>query len=489
MFDQLKSKKIDVAISKGNAPEESVLKSIENLGGITNFINEGDQVFIKFNLSLPGGFPINTNPEVLGAVISLCNAAGAKKIFIGSFPLKRIPLKVIYEYLNIQKYIENLGAELVYLDNSDLFNKKETKQEDLKIIKKESFSVIQLSNKEVIIPKLILDSDKFIVINQVNVNPLFKFNLALLNSCSLIPTIQQEFENDSLPVKDYVSSDKYRKNLISKTLDLYETKQPDLVINDIFYILEGAGPYIYRDSNLKKTGLAIAGKNGIAVDLITLKVLNEEIDKEFIVEAKNRSINVPNLSDIKIHGEKIEDITVNIQLCESNLENINVLNFDVKKGKYCSGCFLQAYHFLNLMKTYMIKDLKYNPYNSFLIGENPSEPANLGNIILFGFCSINSTKNHKFRKITLNKKKKIKKGAKGKKFKEKKDEKEGAIKEKPNKRILELPGCPPSIFECIELMLKYYGKKNVPNLNFFNKINRISIPKKINKIFKIWEAL
>ena len=409
MFDQLKSKKIDVAISKGNIPEESVLKSIENLGGITKFINEGDQVFIKFNLSLPGGFPINTNPKVLGTVISSCKDAGAKKILLGSFPLKRIPLKIIYEYLDIQKFIENLGAELVYLDNSDLFNKKEIKQEDLKKIKKESFSVIQLSSKEVIIPKLILDSDKFIVINQVNVNPLFKINLVLLNSYSIIPTIQQEIKNISQSGKNFLSTDKYRRELYSRILDLYEIKQPDLVINDMFYILEGAGPYIYRDSNLKKTGLVIAGKNGIAVDLITLKVLNEEIDEEIIIEAKNRKINFPNLSGIKIHGEKIEDITINIQLCESNLENINVLNFDVKTGRYCSGCFLQAYHFLNLMKTYMVKDLKYSVFNNFLIGKNPNEPVNLGNIILFGACSINSTKNHKFRKVSISKKKKLKK--------------------------------------------------------------------------------
>ncbi|KKN58960.1 hypothetical protein LCGC14_0546910 [marine sediment metagenome] len=489
MFDQLKSKKIDVAISRGNNPEESVLNSIENLGGITKFINEGDQVFIKFNLSLPGGFPINTNPKVLGTVISSCKAAGAKKILIGSFPLKRLPLKIIYEYLDIQKFIENLGAELVYLDNSDFFNKKEIKQEDLKKIKKESFSVIKLSSKEVIIPKLILDSDKFIIINQVNVNPLFKVNLALLSSYSIVPTIQQEIKNISQSGKDFLSIDKYRRDLNARILDLYEIKQPDLVINDMFYILEGAGPYIYRDSNLIKTGLIIAGKNGIAVDLITLKVLNEEIDKKFIIEAKSRNLNVPNLSSIKIHGEKIENINIKIHLCESNLENIRVLNFDVKTGRYCSGCFLQAYHFLNLMKTYMVKDLKYNPYNSCLIGEDPTEPVNLGNIILFGACSINSTKNHKFRKVTISKKKKIKKEAKRKNFKEKKDAEEVIIKEKANKRILELPGCPPSIFDCLELMVKYYGKKNVPNLNLFNKINRIFIPKKIYKTFKLWEAL
>ncbi len=487
MFDQLKSKKIDVAISKGNNPKESVLKSIENLGGMTKFIEEGDQVFIKFNLSLPGGFPINSNPDVLAAIITSCKVAGASKILVGSFPLKRIPLKTIFESLDIQNFIENLGAELVYLDSSHLFNKKEIKPEDLKKIKKESFSIVQLSNKEVYIPKLILDSDTFIVINQVNVNLLFKINLALLNVCSIVPTHQQDFENISPPGNDYILSDKYRIDLNSRILDLYEIKHPDLTINDMFYILEGAGPYVYRDSKLKKTGLTIAGKNGIAVDLITLKVLNEEFNKDFIIEAEKRKFIIPTLSDIKIHGEKIKDIAINIKLCESNLENIRILNFDLKTGKYCSGCYLQAYHFLNLMKTYMVKDLKYNPYNSFLIGLNPSQPGNLGNIILFGTCSINSTKNYNFRKIEI--KKKIKKKANQRKNKEKNDESEEKIKRKANKKILELPGCPPRIFECLKLMENYYGKKNVPNLKLFNQINQFSVSKKLNKKFKEWEVL
>jgi len=46
MLDQLKSKKIEVSVSKGDIPAECVLKSIENLGGISTFVNEGAQVCI-----------------------------------------------------------------------------------------------------------------------------------------------------------------------------------------------------------------------------------------------------------------------------------------------------------------------------------------------------------------------------------------------------------------------------------------------------------
>ena len=490
MFDQLKSKKINVAISKGNSPRECVLKSIETLGGISKFINEGDQVFIKFNVTIPGGFPINTNPEVIGAIISSCKKAGARKILLGSFPLKRIPLKVIFDYLGIQEYFESLGAQLVYLDNSDIFCKDPIKPEELKKIKDTSFLKIPVNDTEYLFPKIILDSDKLIIVNQVNVNPLFNCNLSLMNSYSNIPPIHQEIVKDSHTTQEYVSHDKYRKDLVSQILDVFTIKKPDLVINDTFYILEGAGPYIYKDSNLLKPGFIIAGENGGAVDLITLTTLNINIDKnELIIEARKRNINIPALSSIKVLGEKIGEITTDIQLCVSNLKDIRVMNFELNTGKYCSGCFKQAYHLLNLMKTYMVKDLKYNVYNSFLIGENPTEPENLSNIILFGDCSISSTVNHKFRKIVNIVKQDIKKKKENKKSKEKKIKEPVTKKEKPNKKILELPGCPPRVFDCIKLVLNYYGRKNVPNLNLLSKINNLWISGKSSKNLKMWEAL
>ena len=57
MKDQSDLKNTEVAIVKGNTPGETVLKGIEIFGGINKFIEEGDQVFIKFNLCLPTGFP------------------------------------------------------------------------------------------------------------------------------------------------------------------------------------------------------------------------------------------------------------------------------------------------------------------------------------------------------------------------------------------------------------------------------------------------
>ncbi len=490
MLTHSKSKKPEVAIIKGDTPKECLLKGIDTLGGISKVINEGDQVFIKFNLCLPGGFPTNTNLDVLQTLIISCKKAGAKKVYLGSFPLKGVPIKVISELLNLKEYFQSLGAELAFLDNSDNFESKEFNRDQLKQIKYNSHTMVQIKDNEFLVPNIILNSNKFISVNQINVNPLFKLNLSLLNLYSIIPTKYQEIGKKFHETTEYISRDQYKKDLISNILDVFTIKQPNLIINDLYYMLEGAGPYIYKDSDLKKTGLMIIGEDAISVDLITLDALNININEsELIQQAQNKNIIVPKISDIRILGEKIDDTRTNVKLCASKLDDIRVKNVSINSGRYCSGCFKQAYHLLNFMKTYMSKDLKYNNSNSLVIGENPTEPEKAGNIILFGDCAINSTKDYNFRKIVTEHKTDLIGNAKRKFKKESKYKKKVKVKEKPNKSILNLSGCPPDVFNCLELILKYYRKKSLPNLNLLTKVNKFWIKgESVNKL-NIWEAL
>ena len=121
MLSHSKSKKPEVVISRGNTPKESLIKGIEQLGGISKFISEGDHVFVKFNLNLPGGFPINTNFDVLEALIVSCKEAGEDKVYLGSFPLKGIPIKIISDLYDLKEHFKTFGADLIFLDNSDNF--------------------------------------------------------------------------------------------------------------------------------------------------------------------------------------------------------------------------------------------------------------------------------------------------------------------------------------------------------------------------------
>ena len=201
----------EVAIIKGDTPQESVLKGFDILGGISTFIDEGDKVVIKFNLNLPGGFPTNTNFDVITAVVESCKNAKAEKIYLGSFPLKGVPVKKISNLLNLEEYFRNIGAELIYLDNSNIFDEKNFKKDQLNIVKTDSFSTYSINNREFLVPKVILDSDKLISINQVNVDPLFKINNSLMNSSSIVSPKYQELGVKKTDESEYISLDQYHR--------------------------------------------------------------------------------------------------------------------------------------------------------------------------------------------------------------------------------------------------------------------------------------
>jgi Ni,Fe-hydrogenase I small subunit len=105
-----------------------------------------------------------------------------------------------------------------------------------------------------------------------------------------------------------------------------------------------------------------------------------------------------------------------------------------------------------------------------LTGENPPEPESLDHIIVFGDCAIKSTKNGEFRTIRTPSDKNYIETIKGKIGKDQKSQKVTKVKEKTNKQVIEIPGCPPNLFESLNSILKYYGKSQAPNLSFYNNL-------------------
>jgi uncharacterized protein (DUF362 family) len=445
----------EVVISKNSNPSKAITNGIEKLGGISGIVQKGDQVFVKINLRAPYGFPANVNFDSLRTIINLCKVAEAKNVIVGGFPDNGIRTESISNILGLQSYVDNLGAEFLFLDDQNLAPLK----------------TVELGEKTIEIPKIILETDKLIIFNQVSVDPLFKCTISLLNSYSLVPNKYQEIQKITRPGKDYLFLDQYKQDLISNILDVYSIKKPSLVINDMFDFLEGAGPYVYKDSNLLHTGLVVIGRDAVAVDLITLKLFNIDLLKsDILLEARNRKLGITDESKINLIGENLEDNRLEVKFSAYRLDDIIIKNTTIKAGRICSGCFKEAYHLLNYVKTHMTKDLKYIKKQYFLTGENPPEPESLDHIIVFGECAINSTKNREFRTIRTSSDKNYVETIKGKIGKEIKSQKAPKVKEKTNKQVIEIPGCPPNLFESLNSILKYYGKSQAPNLSFYNNL-------------------
>ncbi|TFF89179.1 MAG: DUF362 domain-containing protein [Promethearchaeota archaeon] len=448
----------DVALEKGERPSDVLEKAFDHLGGIDKIIQKNDVVFIKISFKRPQGFPANVNYDSLGKLIDLCRQAGAKKIYVGDFPADGNNSDILADITGLRCFLESKTAIIANLEDKELFPSRP----------------ISINGKQVQVPSIILDADRLIVLNQVNVHPLFTYSLSYLNIFTLISNKYQKIQKNVRPGKDYLHLDQYKQDLITHILAVSTIKPPTLVINDLFYVMEGAGPQIYKDSRCKQTNLCVLGKNPYLVDSVTLKLIGEKIsDNALLLEARDLQSKQIDLDEIKVLGESIPDVKFKLQKCASKLEDIEVKNCFLKKGRYCSGCHEKAYHFLNFLKSNMTKDLKYMGYFSFLIGEAPSDPDVESDIILFGDCAVESTKDRDFRNIIIpQKQKKITKIMRKLNKAQKTQSQRSKKKTVKNKRVLELPGCPPDLNKCYDMLLKYYGKHTVPNLKLLDSLKR-----------------
>ncbi|MCJ7809754.1 MAG: DUF362 domain-containing protein, partial [Desulfobulbaceae bacterium] len=98
----------------GYSVKDLTRKVFDAAGGIGRFVSKGDVVVIKPNISWARApqLAATTNPEVLEAVIELCQEAGAKKVRIADNTIH--DARRCFAVTGVGKVAEKTGAELVY---------------------------------------------------------------------------------------------------------------------------------------------------------------------------------------------------------------------------------------------------------------------------------------------------------------------------------------------------------------------------------------
>ena len=74
----------EMVVAQGDDLRQLVARAIQELGGIKRFISRGDVVVIKPNMAWDRTpeQAANTNPDVVAAMVRLCQEAGAKKVIV-----------------------------------------------------------------------------------------------------------------------------------------------------------------------------------------------------------------------------------------------------------------------------------------------------------------------------------------------------------------------------------------------------------------------
>ena len=277
----LPSKSGDLVAVMGESPSAMLNKAIEELGGIAKYVSPGQKVVIKPNIgwNKRPEMAVNTNPEVVGALVKLCVDAGAKEVLV--FDHTCHEWTACYENSGIKDATEKNGGIIIPGNNEADYIKVK-----LPLGKKV---------KETTIHKAIIASDVWFNVPVLKHHGGAKISLSLKNRMGII-------------------WDRRKFHLIGlhhciADVATYE-KQPVLNIIDGYRCLTQNGPQGKSTEDVLDTRILFASTDPVAVDTAAVKffVQAKDIklkDVKYITYAERHKLGTQDLSKINIKKIKL----------------------------------------------------------------------------------------------------------------------------------------------------------------------------------------
>jgi len=324
-----------VSIVKCNTYEQedvnkSIKETLDNLGGIHNYVKEGDRVLIKANL-LMGKRPeeaVTTHPSLVKALCREIITAGGYPVIADSpgGPFNKAVLRRVYRLTGMEQVARETGALLNFDTGFE-----ETSHPEGEIIKR--IKVI----------RCVLDADVVISFSKLKTHGMMLFTGAVKNLFGVIPgLIKAEYHFNMPDIIDF-------SNML---IDVCTFVKPHLSLIDGIVGMEGEGPSAGRTVN---AGVLLASSNPFALDyLATILVGISPMEVPTICKAWERGLFNGGIQNIRISGQNIEGVKIkkfetpaigNISFLEGRLPEpiVKSINNRIKprpvfNNSVCTGC-------------------------------------------------------------------------------------------------------------------------------------------------------
>jgi uncharacterized protein (DUF362 family) len=203
-----------LAIVKGQDIAATVRAAVDALGGIKSFVKAGDVVFLKPNMSFPNPpeWGSTTHPDVIRAVVQLCEEAGARRIIAADFPMRRA-----------ERCLEKSGMTALAADMPQLTFAQLGEEKDFVTIAAPDATEF----KEIAVAKLLQKADVFINLPSAKAHSGTSVSMGLKNLMGLIYD-RRSFHGEY--------------DLHAAVADLGKLIRPRLTILDAHYALLTNGP-------------------------------------------------------------------------------------------------------------------------------------------------------------------------------------------------------------------------------------------------------
>ncbi|MFI5338481.1 MAG: DUF362 domain-containing protein [Candidatus Methylomirabilales bacterium] len=269
----------DLVVISGD-PAAATRKALEAMGGISRFVQKGQRVVLKPNMSFanPPERASTTHPLVVTTVAQACMDAGAERVVVLDYPLYQTELCL--QRSGIQEACKSIrGVYVLGLDDRKFF--REIKVPQGKVLDR------------VEVMKEVLDSHVLINLPQAKSHSNTGVSLGIKNLMGLI------WDRWSFHA---------RYNINQALADLVTVITPQLTILDATRALVSGGPG--GPGEVQKPNLVIAGTDPVAVDSYGVTVAPwygqqfKGRQVEHLLVAHQRGLGKIDLEQLRIHKER-----------------------------------------------------------------------------------------------------------------------------------------------------------------------------------------
>jgi uncharacterized protein (DUF362 family) len=352
-------KKSIVSIAKENELEKMVEKVLEPLGGVGSLIKPKSTVVLKPNAGhvAPRESSVNTNPELVAAVVKEVRKAHPKEIILAEAAAIGCDTMESLKASGILKAAQDAGVDRVI----DIKSEKDLITIPIRDARSDMIKVR--------LPRFLLEADH--IINM----PIFKSHCSMVFTCAL--------KNLKGVVQDKVHYQMHQTDLAKAMMDLWSVIKADLNIADLIRPAEGFGPHSTVPVDF---GCLVAGKDPVAVDATACRMVGLDISQVAYFEpARERSLGNYEENLIEVRGKRIDEVFKPLWLPYlEGLEKYPEYSIDTEGA--CSSCLSLVG--LTMEKLKALGEYDKNKDASIFVGRKESIPDDLDpyRVILFGDC-------------------------------------------------------------------------------------------------------
>lgn len=107
-------------ISKVSSDEghlkNDILRAVDLIGGFNKIVKKGDEILLKPNFNSDDAPPGSTDPDFVGAIITLLYEHGAGKVIVGESSMMSLSTRKVFEETGMLRKAEQAGAEVAFFD-------------------------------------------------------------------------------------------------------------------------------------------------------------------------------------------------------------------------------------------------------------------------------------------------------------------------------------------------------------------------------------